>query len=93
MENLETKKTIPVIVKLSDESLRFLSVLAMLDDTTLGSQIRTAVTEYTNDRKQSPTLPEEVAAAKKRRIGRDNMIIIKAQIAELGLEDLWSYEE
>ena len=93
MENLETKKTIPVIVKLPDESLWFLSVLAMIDETTLGSQIRTAVTEYTNDRKQSPTLPEEVAAAKKRRIGRDNMIIIKAQIAELGLEDLWSYEE
>lgn len=71
MENLETKKTIPVIVKLPDESLRFLSVLAMLDDTTLGFQIRTAVTEYTNDRKQSSTLPEEVDAAKKRRIGRE----------------------
>lgn len=93
MEDIGNEKTIPVIVKLPDESLRFLSEVAIYDDTSLGSQIRTAVTEYTNDRKQSPTLPEEVAAAKKRRIGRDNMIIIKAQIAELGLEDLWSYEE
>ena len=65
----------------------------MLDSTSLGFQIHAAVAEYTQCRKQSPTFPAEVEAAKIRLKDRDNKSTIDDQIADLGLGSLLLREE
>ena len=56
----------PVTVRLSEERLKLLTGLCMLDDSNLAEQLRRAVDEYLLRRRSSPEFPEQLAAARRR---------------------------
>lgn len=56
----------PVTVRLPENDLRVLMALSIVDDTNLAEQIRRAVDEYAQNRRNSTTLQQEIAAARQK---------------------------
>lgn len=56
----------PVTVRLRDSQVRELMALAVMDDVSLADLLRTAVTDYVNQRLSDPDLVSKAEAAKER---------------------------
>lgn len=56
----------PVTVRLRDSQVRELMALAVMDDVSLADLLRTAVTEYVDQRLSDPDLVSKAEAAKER---------------------------
>jgi hypothetical protein len=58
----------PVTVRLSDDVLRLLDGLCIIDDTSLAEQLRTAVVSYLETRRKSPEIRNQLAEARLRQL-------------------------